>query len=177
MTLKILKGHITLLKSKENRQLIENFFSLSILNGLNFVLPLLTLPYLIRVIGVEKYGAVSFTLVIIQYINMFSTYGFSFSATKQISIHRDDSRKVSEIFSSVIIIRSIIALICFFILSGLIFLIPKLYNERLLYLYSLGIVAGDIFIPIWLFQGMEKMKYVSIVNIVSRTVFTILIFG
>jgi len=174
--LKKLISKLEILKSKEYKQLVENFFSLSILNGLSFFLPLLSLPYLIRVIGVEKYGAVSFSLVIIQYINLLSTYGFSFSATKQISINRENNNKVSEIFSSVITLRVIITTICLIILSGIIFFIPKLYKEHLLYLYSLGIVIGDIFIPLWLFQGMEKMRYVSIVNILSKVIFTILIF-
>ena len=67
------------------KELLESFCSLSILNILNLILPLITLPYLVHVIGIEKYGIYSFAYAIIQYILLISTYGFNLSATKLIS--------------------------------------------------------------------------------------------
>ena len=81
-----------------NRSIIESFLSLSILNGLNLLLPLVTLPYLLRVIGPEKYGIYSFVYVIIQYLLLLSSYGFNFSATKQVSQYRDNINEVSRIY-------------------------------------------------------------------------------
>lgn len=171
--LKRIKG---ILLNKSYRQIFENFFSLSILNGLNLLLPLITLPYLVRILGPEKYGTVSFVLVIIQYITLFSNYGFSFSATKLISQNRDNIQKVSIYFNTIILIKFVISLCISVVLLICIYFIPKLHKEYILYLMSFGIVFGDVLNPTWLFQGMEKMKYLTIANFISKGTFTILTF-
>ena len=158
------------------KQQIENFFSLSILNGLNVLLPFVTLPYILRIIGTENYGAYSYIYAIAQYVIMFSTYGFNFSATKQISQSRTDSKAVSNIFNSVIAGKSLIATV----ITVLLFLFNRwIFKDQigtLMFVFSLGMVLGDIFTPVWLFQGLERMKYMTIVNASSKILFTILIF-
>lgn len=158
------------------RQLIENFFSLSILNALNVLLPLVTLPYILHTVGKANYGAYSYVYTVLQYVILFSTYGFNFSATKQISQCREDKETVSRIYNAVIACKSIIAVV----LSMLLLLFSRIVFKDeigiLMFLYGLGMVAGDIFTPVWLFQGMEKMKYITIVNASSKILFAILIF-
>ena len=158
------------------RQLIENFFSLSILNALNVLLPLVTLPYMLHTVGKANYGAYSYVYAVLQYVILFSTYGFNFSATKQISQCRDDGEAVSRIYNAVIACKGIIALG----LTLLLLLFSRLVFKNdvgvLMFLYGLGMVVGDIFTPVWLFQGMEKMKYMTIVNASSKILFTVLIF-
>ena len=163
-------------KLKKYRRLIENFFSLSILNALNVLLPLLTLPYILHVVGKAGYGAYSYVYVVVQYVILFSTYGFNFSATKQISQCRDDDAAVSSIYSAVTASKALIAVA----VSSILFLFSKLAFKDdagvLMFIYGLGMVVGDIFTPIWLFQGLEKMKYVTIVNASSKILFSVLIF-
>ena len=165
-----------LLKEKSHRQIVENFFSLSILNGLNILLPLITLPYLVRVLGPEKYGTISFVLVIMQYITLLSNYGFTYSATRLISQNRNDLNKVSVYYNSIIHIKILISFIVLLILMICLFYIPKLQKEYILYIMGLGIVFGDVLNPTWLFQGMEKMKYLTLTNFISKSTFTILTF-
>jgi PST family polysaccharide transporter len=165
-----------IVRDKSHRQIIENFFSLSILNGLNILLPLVTLPYLVRILGPEKYGTVSFVLVIIQYITLISNYGFTYSATKLISQNRNDISKVSVYFSSVVSIKFIISLFISIVLSICVINVPKLQREYILYIMSIGIIFGDVLNPTWLFQGMEKMKYMTVANFISKGIFTLLTF-
>lgn len=164
------------MRLKRYRQVIENFFSLSILNALNVLLPLVTLPYILHVVGKANYGAYSYVYTVLQYVIMFSTYGFNFSATKQISQCRDDKEAVSRIYNAVIACKGVIAIL----LSVLLFLSSRIVFKdeagRLMFLYGLGMVVGDIFTPVWLFQGMEKMKYMTLVNASSKVLFTVLIF-
>ena len=161
---------------KKNKQIIENFFSLSVLNALNVLLPLITLPYILHVVGKSNYGVYSYVYAVLQYVILFSTYGFNFSATKQISQCRDDKDAVSRIYNAVIACKGIIAVV----LSLLLLLFSRIVFKDdlgvLMFLYGLGMVVGDIFTPVWLFQGMEKMKYMTIVNASSKILFTILIF-
>ena len=161
---------------RKYRQVIENFFSLSILNALNVLLPLVTLPYILHVVGKANYGAYSYVYAVLQYVILFSTYGFNFSATKQISQCRDDAAMVARIYNAVTASKGLIAIV----LSALLLITSRwvFKNEVgvLMFLYGLGMVIGDVLTPVWLFQGMEKMRYMTMVNASSKILFTILIF-
>ncbi len=160
----------------DKKRLLSNFFSLSALRGANLILPLITLPYLVRVLGVDNFGLISFAVSIIMYFNILVSFGFELSATREISIHRENSKKVSEIFSAVMVIKGILFIISFFILSILILFVNTFNEYIILYYATFGIVAGNVLFPRWFFQGMERMKYITIINVISRIIFTILIF-
>ncbi len=109
-------------KISSNKSLIESFFSLSILNGLNVVLPLVTIPYILRIVGVANYGVYSYVYVLIQYLLLFNQFGFNYSATKQIAQHRNNMVFINRIYSSVLIFRILLLIagvIVFIILSPL----------------------------------------------------------
>ena len=163
-------------KDEKIKRLIENFFSLSVLQVVNYILPLVTLPYLVRVLGAEKFGLVMFANAFIQYFIMLTDYGFILSATREISVHREDIKKVSEIFTSVMIIKMVLFLVSLIILFGIVFSFDKFRNDWQLYFLTSGMILGNILFPIWFFQGMERMKYITILNITAKTIFTVLIF-
>lgn len=158
------------------KELLESFCSLSILNVLNLVLPLITLPYLIHVVGIEKYGVYSFAYTIIQYILLVSTYGFNLSATKLISARRMDCEYISGVFNAVIVCRLLLALFSFLLFLLVSLFISAFSDVVCIVLYGIGIVLGDALTPIWFFQGMGKMRYLTLVNAFSKILFTFLIF-
>ena len=162
--------------TEDKKKLLSNFFSLSALQGVNMILPLISLPYIIRVLGVENFGLINFALSIIMYFDILVSFGFELSATREISIHRDNSKKVSEIFFSVMIIKTIMALISLLILSILILFNDSLTQNAMLYYATFGVVIGNLIFPSWFFQGMERMKYITYINVISKIIFTILIF-
>ena len=159
-----------------NRNVTGNFFYLSLLNAINIILPLITLPYLMKTVGKANYGIYSYVYTVIGYVIMFATYGFNYTATKQISQCRDDHSKVNAIFNSVIASKFLIG-----ILLSLIIILAQRFVFKddlapLMFLFGLGMVFGDVITPVWLFQGMEQMKYVTIVNATSKILFTLLVF-
>lgn len=162
--------------SADKKRLISNFFSLSSAEVANYIFPLITLPYLVRVLGPEKFGLVAFAQAFVQYFVTLTDYGFNFSATRTISIHRNDLAKVSKIFSAVMIAKVILMLISFILLAALVLLIPKFRLDWVLYLFTYGIVIGNALLPIWFFQGMERMKFIAFLNLISKFIFTITIF-
>lgn len=165
-----------ILKDKGHKVVIENFFSLSGLQLVSYILPIVTFPYLVRVLGPEKFGLVAFATAFVTYFQILTDYGFIYSATKEISIHRDDIRKVSEIFSSVMIIKTSLTLLSFTIICLIVFTIPQFRSNYPIYLVSFGLVIGNMLFPNWFFQGIEKMKYITILTIISQVIFTISIF-
>lgn len=162
--------------SSEKKVVLYNYISLVSIQGINYILPLLTFPYIVRVVGVEKFGLLSFVSNIILYFIVITDYGFNLTATKQISAHKNNKSKLNEIVSSVYQIKILLAIISLFVLILLILFYPKISREWVVYLFSFGMVIGQVFLPIWFFQGVEKMKFLTILNVISKGLFTISIF-
>ncbi|MEP2297382.1 oligosaccharide flippase family protein, partial [Algoriphagus sp.] len=156
--------------------LISNIFNLLLLQGINYIMPLVTFPYLVKVLGVEQYGILAFSLAVTSYFVLITDYGFNLSATRQVSIYRYDQQKINEIFGSVLIIKLLLMIACFCLMICLIFSIEKFNDIQNLLFLSFGMVFGQILFPIWLFQGMEKMKYITYLSVVAKLIFTVGIF-
>ena len=93
-----------LLKLKSNKDvktLTSNFAYLTILQIAGYVFPLITLPYLARVLGVSKFGEIAFAASVIVYFQTIVDWGFMFTATRDVARVRNDLHKVSQIFSNV----------------------------------------------------------------------------
>lgn len=168
-----LKGY---LNKDDNKKLLTNFLSLFSLQGMSYILPLVTVPYLVRVIGPEKFGLLGFAGAAIGYFGLFIGFGFSLSATKQIAIVKDDISRVSTIFCSVISSQILLTVVSFLILTSIIFSFEKFQNYWFVYYILLSISFANIFIPVWFFQGMEKMKFITYLNVFSKVIFTVAIF-
>ena len=100
----------------DGRVLLHNFLSLSVLQAANYLLPLVILPYLVRMIGVEKLGLIVFAQAVIQYFNIVTDYGFHLSATRDIAANRNDTNRIAVIFSSIMAIKTVLLVLGFGIL-------------------------------------------------------------
>lgn len=165
-----------ILQNKEYKRVTDNIISLFGLQGFIYILPLITFPYLTRVLGPDKFGLVAFALAFIGYFQILTDYGFNLSATREISIYRDDKSKVSKIFSSVMASKFILMIISLAIMTLIVFSFDIFRNEWLLYFFTFGLVLGSLLLPTWFFQGMERMRYISILNILISVIYTVAIF-
>lgn len=154
-------------------RLFKNFTSLALIQGTNFILPLMVIPHLTRVVTIEKYGLISIAQVIALYLVIFSEFGFNLSATKRVSENRDDPKALNSIFNATIATRIFLCFIAFIILVILTFSIPYLRNHYQLYLLSSTIFFGQALIPVWYFLGIEKMKFITYVNLIAKSVLTL----
>lgn len=169
-------GIITKIVSKDKKTVFQSFLSLGAIQVTNYLLPLITVPYIIRVIGTDKFGIVALAQAVLNYLTIIVDYGFSLSATREVSINRNNTNKLSKIFNEVIVVKALLCILCFIFLSFIINIFPKVQQEALLYYIGFTLVIGQAVIPVWFFQGMEKMKYLTYLNLTSKIICTILIF-
>ncbi len=149
-----------------NRE-IKDVFYLIALQGLNYIAPLLVLPYLIKVLGAEKFGYIGFSLSVMQYLMLIVDFGFNLSATKRVALAKDNQDELNNIFTSTLYAKAGLLLISFLVLA-VFSLIPRfeVYRETLFIMFLM--VVGNTFTFVWLFQGMGKIRMASIVNATAK---------
>lgn len=156
--------------------IFKNLSYLSILQVFLLLAPLITYPYLIGVLGVELYGLVISAQVAASYCSIVVDYGFKRTGVRYISINRNCGEEKSKIVSSILILRFVLWLITLVVYVGVIFAIPVCRNHFLLFLVSYGLTFNELLFPQYYFIGIEKMKFITLLNLAVRGTFIILIF-
>ena len=163
-------------KKGDKKVLAKNTIALMIIQVLNYVIPFITLPYVSRIFEVDKFGVIFFAQSMVDYLGRFIMFGFSLSAVRMIAINRDDKNKINSIVNSVLCGQVLLIIVCFILLAIIIYFIPKFRADAVIYYYSfLGVVASA-FLMTWFYQGMEKMKFITFLNVITRAISLILIF-
>jgi PST family polysaccharide transporter len=147
-----------------------------VLQAASYVLPFITVPYLTRVLGPSIYGLIGFAAALINYFTILTGYGFNLSATKEISLNRDDRERVSQIFSSVMIMKLALLALSLILVLVIVYSFDKFRADADVYLFSFGLVINNALFPVWLFQGMERMKYMTYINLAGRVALTAAVF-
>lgn len=153
---------------KINTSLNKNIFYLALVQGSVYILPLITFPYLVRVLGPEFFGLLAFCQASIQYLVLLTDYGFNWTATQQIAKCKNNIAELTEIFWSVFFAKSFLAIIAFIVLAFVCILIPRYQQVWYILIAFSPSVIGNIIYPVWFFQGMEKMKWITVTTISAR---------
>jgi PST family polysaccharide transporter len=138
--------------------------------------PFLTYPYLIKVVGKELYGVVVFAQAVVSYVSLVVNFGFNLSASKSIAENRENKQVISEIVSSIYVSKFVIWLLCLVVYVLIISLIPFFKSNYYIFLYSFLLTFNELLFPAWFFQGIEKMKYTTLINVSIRSLFIVAIF-
>ncbi|MGP5313380.1 oligosaccharide flippase family protein [Psychrobacter faecalis] len=173
----MIKRLSSLLKNKDINRLVKNFFSLSILKVINLILPFVTLPYLIKTLGLEKYGAIVLGLSLVAYFQSLTDYGFNLSATREIAKHKSSRKQLSFIYSKTQTSKLYLLLFSLSIIIPLIFIVPQFREDLLVYLLICLMLIGQSLFPEWFFRGMEQMGYITILDVIIKGGFTIGVFS
>lgn len=158
----------------ENR-VIKNISALAILQVFNYVTPLVVLIYLTRVLGVNIYGVVAYSIAIVQLSYVVTDFGFSLAATEKISIHRNRKRYVSLYLGSIFLVKSIIFILLVVVLMTYAFNTEKYYPYYLIFVISLLPIFGQTFQPVWFFLGIERMFHITIFTVTSKISYIFLV--
>lgn len=163
-------------ESKDGKTVFANFGYLSLLQIAGYVFPLITMPYLARVIGADGFGKIAFASAIIVWIQTISDWGFNLTATRDVAQNRNNKEKVSRIFSNVLWARCILTILSGLILLFVVLLVPYLRENADIIFVTFLLVPGYILFPEWFFQAIERMKYTTIFNLIIKLIFTISVF-
>lgn len=162
---------------KQQNKLFENFLAMLVLQVSNYVFPFLTIPYLSRVLTTSHYGIILFALSITSYLGLICDYGFGLTATRDASRLHADPQAINNLLSSVTAIKLILFVIMFICALSYILLIPHYRHDYFVYLFTFLSLIYNVFFPSWLFQGLEKMRYITFVNVFMRLISVVLIFS
>lgn len=146
----------------------RNIFSLATLQIGNYLVPLVTLPWLTRSLGLEAYGQLGFATAVISYFMLLTEWGFPLGATREVAVTKEDIKARSEIFWDVMLAKSILAFAGGIALVALVPVVPKFQDVALLLLIgSLGVFASVIS-PLFYLQGIEKMSRMAMLNLAVK---------
>lgn len=161
---------------KANKTLLSNFSYMSLLQVFTLLTPLITYPYLTRVLGKELYGLVITAQILASYAMIVVRFGFDSVSARHVSIWRDDKGKLSEILSSILTARVALFVICLIVYGVIVIAVPEYRDHLWLFLFSYGITLNVLLFPQFFFQGIERMKFITYINVIIQMIFVLLIF-
>ncbi len=164
------------LKKDGFKKVFENFTWLSILQVIDRFAGIIVIPYLIRTIGIEKWGLIAFAQSFILYFGTIVGYGFHLIGVRDISQNRDSIEKLGKIFYSILATKTLLFIISSIIYFSIVLSFKKFNSELLLFTFNFFYILGYSFYPDWFFQGIEKMKFSTILGSIARFSYVFLVF-
>ena len=162
------------IKNILSTKLFKNGFWLFVLQVFNTIVPLITLPYITRVLGSSNYGVFSLALNWVTYFQVIVEYGFGFTGARKVSVQQNDN--IQPLYSRIITARILLLLLSYAAMNIISFIV-KVSTEQYISMNILFLVIiGIAFQLTWLFQGKQDMKFITIVNAISRFISVILVF-
>ena len=132
------------------------------------LIPLASIPYLARALGPEAWGEVAFTTAMAELIAVFVEFGFGLSATRAIASYRDDRERRGQITTGVLCVQLILAAIGVTVAVIASRFIPLLRERPELLACGLVYAVAQGFSPIWFFQGMERIRLASAIEMAGK---------
>lgn len=165
------------LRQAARSRLGGNIVSLYAVQGLNYLVPLLLLPYLLRVLGPIAYGAIAFAQSFIGYMRIWTDFGFNLSATREISRCRDQPQELARIFWSTFFAQLLLLAVGAIVLLPMAWLIPAIGKHAAVIALSGLAVIGSVLLPQWYLQGLERMRAMAIIQVVSKVLMLAAVFA
>lgn len=153
-----------------------NVASLFSVHMANMLLPLLTVPYVVRIIGPERLGLLNFSFAYVAYFNLLINYGFDMAAVRTIAANRTDKALVNRIFSQVIAGKALLWILSTVIFCAVSWTNPDFRAHLWLHVCTYISCIGMVLFPVWLYQAMEDLSRVAMFNLIVKVLFTFSVF-
>ena len=158
-------------------QSVKVNYILNLINtGTQMLFPLITFPYVCRVIEADGIGQINFFQSIISYISLFTCLGIPMYAIREIARDRSDVVQMNRTAMEILLLHSMLTLVGYAIVAILCLTVPQIQvNIPLFLILSLTIFFTAIGCE-WFYQGIEDFKYITIRGLIIKTVSVVLLF-
>lgn len=159
----------------ENKRVIKNAAWMAVFQAANYVIPILLIPYVSRILGVDSFGKVTYMQTIAQYATFFINFGFEYTSTRAIAVNRDNPEKLRSIFWGTIYAKMLLTVVSLLVFLPYSFSHSQSTEEMVMYMAAWMINVGWWLYPSWYFQGMEKLSIMSVANFMIKAAGAILV--
>lgn len=142
----------------------------------NLVTPLLVVPYIVSVCGEENFGKTAVGMAIAFFLIVFIDFGSDIIGVREVSVNRDNPEVLNKIFTTTYAVKGIILLIVLTFASFIFFTFPYFKSEKIMFTLGLSVLIGQFLNPTWFLQGIENVKWITLVNIISKGIYLLGIF-
>lgn len=146
----------------------QNIAALGGLQIANYIIPFLAIPFLTRTVGLDAWGKIALAQFILQFFVILTDYGFSWSAVRQIASKRNDKHAIAVIFGETWAAQWLLFCLSCVILVLVVCGVPSLRSDWPLYIAGFGVVLGNVLFPLWLMQGLEMLREVAVIQVISK---------
>ncbi len=157
-------------------KIAHNALALYAVQGLNFLTPLIVLPYLLRVLSPEAYGSIAFAQAVMGYAIIVTDFGFTLTAARDVAVARDDPERLARIYWTTMAAKGILLLVSLVSIAIAVLVVPRLRQDWSVFAVCGLLVVGSALFPTWYFQGLERLREVAIVQAVAKCAITAMVF-
>ena len=142
----------------------------------NLVTPLLVVPYIVSICGEENFGKTAVGMAICFFLIVFIDFGSDIIGVREVAVNRDNHKELNKIFTTTYAVKALILVIVLISTSVLISTIPFFKTEKTMFFLGLSVLVGQFLNPTWFLQGIENVKWITLLNILSKTIYLIAIY-
>lgn len=169
------------MKDKINKiiksKVFKNGIWLTVLQIVNTIIPVITIPYITRILGTSEYGVFSIALNWILYFQVLVEFGFGLSGARKVALLKEeDNNKLNQVYNNIISSRILLFIVSFILLNIIALISGFNFRIYISMLILFLMILGTTFQLTWLFQGKQDMKFITIINVISRAISVTLIF-
>ena len=154
----------------------KNFFYSSILTTANYIFPLITYPYVSRVLGVSNIGICNFVDSVVHYFILVSMMGVSILGIREVARCKDDRSELNKTFSSIFLLNTLTTTIALLLLLVGTFTVPQLYAHKQLMMVGAMKLLFNYLLVEWLYKGLEEFKYITLRTLLVKTGYVLSVF-
>ncbi|CCG98811.1 putative O-antigen transporter [Fibrella aestuarina BUZ 2] len=167
---------VALLPQGQWRKFSINIASLFSVQVANYLLPLLTVPYVSRVIGPERMGLLNFSMSYNNYFVLLVSFGFDVAIVRLVAANRDDHAYINRLFAQVLSAKLLLLALAACIFFALAIVDSSFRAYLPLHMATCLYCVGVALFPQWLFQGMEDLSRIAMLSLLGKSIITLGVF-
>ena len=150
---------------------LQNFLFLALIQSSTILISLISMPLLIQSIGAEQFGWVNLSFSVIIVFNILVGFGFNLNAPREVALNQSNKEALSQLVSNVFSAKILLAVFSTVLILIGAYGLNLFQGYQTVLVLSVFLLFSEATFPLWFFQGMEKMKLISIANVFSKLLY------